>query len=187
MPKRYWLIKTEPGSFSIQDLAKCPQQTTFWNGVRNYQARNFLRDDLHVGDRLLFYHSKVDPSAVGTATVVRAGYPDFTARDPKSKYFDPKATDQNPIWFMVDVQLDEIFAEPLALEQLRKAPALKQMELLRQGSRLSVQPVRPAEFAAVLKLSAAGKSGKEKVKAAPRATTPRTAGKKKPAIKSSAR
>lgn len=155
MPKRYWLIKTEPESYSIQNLAQEPRQTTFWNGVRNYQARNSLRDDLHVGDGLLFYHSSADPPAiVGTATVVKAGYPDHTARDPKSKYFDPKATDQNPIWFMVDVQLEKIFDTPLALEQLRDVPALKDMELLRRGSRLSVQPVKTTEFETVLKLAA---------------------------------
>jgi predicted RNA-binding protein with PUA-like domain len=127
--------------------------------VRNYQARNFLRDDLSVGDGLLFYHSGGDSAAiVGTAIVVRAGYPDFTARDPKSQYYDPKASDENPIWYMVDVRLDEIFAQPLQLKQLRTAPELKAMELLRQGSRLSVQPVRPAEFKTVLQLAGGTKN-----------------------------
>lgn len=156
MATRNWLIKTEPDSFSIQDLAKSPKKTTFWNGVRNYQARNMLRDEIRVGDRLLFYHSGgAAPAIVGTAVVVKAGYPDHTARDPKSQYYDPKATDENPIWFMVDVKLEQIFKQPLPLADLRGVPALKKMELLRQGSRLSVQPVRPAEFEAVLKLARA--------------------------------
>lgn len=169
MPARHWLIKTEPESYSIQHLAREPDQTTFWNGVRNYQARNTLRDDMRVGDRLLFYHSSADPPAiVGTAVVVQAGYADHTARDPQSKYYDPKATDQNPIWFMVDVQLERIFAEPLPLERLRSVPALKDMELLRRGSRLSVQPVRPAEFETVLKLA----GGERRTAGAPKTKKP---------------
>jgi len=180
MPKRYWLIKTEPESYSIQHLAQEPEQTTFWNGVRNYQARNSLRDDLHVGDGLLFYHSSADPPAiVGTAVVVKAGYPDHTARDPKSKYFEPKATDQNPIWFMVDVKLEKIFDAPLPLETLRTVPALKEMELLRRGSRLSVQPVKPGEFETVLKLA----GGKLKLPVA-KVTGSKTAAKKAPAKRS---
>lgn len=186
MPLRHWLIKTEPESYSIQHLAKEPRQTTFWNGVRNYQARNTLRDDMQAGDLCLFYHSSANPPAVvGTATVVAAGYPDFTARDVNSKYYDPKANDGNPIWFMVDVKLGEIFAEPLPLEELRQVPALKDMELLRRGSRLSVQPVRAAEYAAVLKLSkqprpTAAPAAKTGAKAAsPKQAKP--AGKAKPA------
>jgi predicted RNA-binding protein with PUA-like domain len=154
MPTRHWLIKTEPESFSIEDLAASPRQTTFWNGVRNYQARSTLRDDMQVGDLCLFYHSSCEPPAVaGVATVVRAGYPDFTARDPKSQYYDPKATDDNPIWFMVDVKLERIFKRPLPIDELRGVRSLGEMELLRQGSRLSVQPVRPTEFEEVLRLA----------------------------------
>jgi len=151
---RYWLLKSEPDSFSIHDLAAARQQTTFWDGVRNYQARNMLRDDLQVGDRVLFYHSSTDPPAVvGTATVVRQGYPDHTAWDKKSHHFDEKSTREKPVWYMVDIKLDEVYEQPLTLEQLRGVPALAKMELLRRGSRLSVQPVTKAEFATVEKLA----------------------------------
>jgi predicted RNA-binding protein with PUA-like domain len=152
--KKYWLLKSEPTSFSIEDLAKSPKKTTFWSGVRNYQARNFMRDEMRVGDEVLFYHSSCDiPGVVGTAVVVREGYPDHTAWDPNDSHYDAKASPANPIWQMVDIKLQEIFAEPLALESLRKAPALGNMELLRRGSRLSVQPVKKSEFEAVLKLA----------------------------------
>lgn len=153
-PHAYWLVKTEPDCFSIHDLAACPRQTTCWSGVRNYQARNFMRDDMQVGDRVLFYHSSADPPAVaGTAVVARAAYADDTAWDPRDDHFDPKASPENPIWQMVDIKLDAIFEPYVPIGLLRTTPALKQMELLRTGSRLSVQPVRPAEFAAVLQLA----------------------------------
>ena len=151
--QKYWLLKTEPTSFSIQDLAKAPKQTTCWDGVRNYQARNFLRDEMTVGDCVLFYHSGDEPAIVGTAFVVKAAYPDPTAWDENDHHYDPASTPENPRWFMVDIKLDKVFSQPLPLAQLRKAPALKQMELLRKGSRLSVQPVRKAEFEAVLKMN----------------------------------
>ncbi len=150
----YWLLKTEPDSFSIQDLQKSPGQTTFWDGVRNYQARNILRDQMKLGDRVLLYHSSTDPTAVvGIAQVVKEGYPDSTAWDKKSPHYDPGSTRDNPRWYMVDIRLERIFDRPLSLEELRKVPALKQMELLRKGSRLSVQPVRKEEFEAILKLA----------------------------------
>ena len=153
MPK-YWLLKSEPESFSIQDLAKSPKKTTCWSGVRNYQARNFMRDEMKIGDRVLFYHSSTDPpSIVGTAKIVKEGYPDSTAWDPNDHHYDPGASTENPRWSMVDIQLDEIFKQPLPLEQLRKVAALKKMELLRKGSRLSVQPVTKEEFEAVLELA----------------------------------
>ena len=152
--KKYWLLKTEPEAFSIQDLAKAPKQTTHWDGVRNYQARNFMRDEMKIGDGVLMYHSNADPPAVvGTAKVVRESYPDFTAWDPQDKHYDPKSTQDNPRWFMVDVQLDQVFAQPLSLPALREVKALADMELLRKGSRLSVQPVRKKEFDAILKLA----------------------------------
>jgi predicted RNA-binding protein with PUA-like domain len=158
MPQKYWLFKSEPESFSIDDLAAAKDQTTFWNGVRNYQARNLLRDEIQVGDRVLYYHSNAEPSAVvGTAVVVKAGYPDSSAFDKRSDYYDPKATTENPIWAMVDIRFDSKFKEPLPLEQLRKVAALAKMELLRKGSRLSVQPVTKSEFDAVLKLAAQAK------------------------------
>lgn len=153
MPK-YWLLKTEPESFSIQDLAKAPQQTTCWDGVRNYQARNYMRDEMQVGDGVLFYHSSADPPAVvGTAKVVKAGYPDPTAWDKNDHHFDPAASPENPRWSMVDIKLEKIFKQPLALESLRKVSALKKMELLRKGSRLSVQPVTKEEFEVVVELA----------------------------------
>lgn len=153
---RHWLVKTEPESFSIHDLAQSKNQTTCWNGVRNYQARNFLRDEMKVGDRVLFYHSSTNPAGIaGIARVVRAGYPDHTALDKKHQDYDPKSTPDNPIWFMVDLRLETIFAEPLTLESLRAIPALREMELLRRGSRLSVQPVREQEFQTILRLASA--------------------------------
>jgi len=156
MPKeqKCWLVKTEPESFSIQDLAKQPKQTTCWSGVRNYQARNFMRDGMKLGDRVLVYHSSTDePAIVGTATIARESYPDDTAWDKKGNYYDPASTPENPRWFMVDIRLEKIFKQPLPLAQLRGVPALKEMELLRKGSRLSVQPVRKAEFEAIMKLA----------------------------------
>jgi predicted RNA-binding protein with PUA-like domain len=151
---KYWLLKTEPTSFSIQDLAGAPGKTTRWDGVRNYQARNFLRDEMQVGDRVLLYHSNADPSAVvGTASIVRAAHPDPTAFDPRDGHFDPKSDPEHPVWYAVEVRLELIFPEPLPLDSLRLTPALKEMELLRKGSRLSVQPVRKTEFETILKLA----------------------------------
>ena len=151
---KFWLVKTEPESFSIQDLARARNQTTSWDGVRNYQARNFLRDQMQPGDRVLFYHSSSDPPAVvGTARVVRAGYPDPTAWDPGDSHYDPKSTPAAPRWFMVDLKLEQIFSEPLPLARLRSIAALREMELLKKGSRLSVQPVRKNEFETILKLA----------------------------------
>jgi predicted RNA-binding protein with PUA-like domain len=154
-------VKSEPDCFSIHDLAAAPRQTTCWSGVRNFQARNFMRDDMQVGDGVLFYHSSADPPAVaGTAEIVRAAYPDHTAWDPRDEHFDAKASADNPTWQMVDIRLNVIFARPLPLAELRQVPELAKMELLRKGSRLSVQPVTKNEFAAVLKLAKAGRTGK---------------------------
>jgi predicted RNA-binding protein with PUA-like domain len=151
----YWLVKSEPESYSIDHLAKEKKQTTGWSGVRNYQARNTMRDLMKVGDRVLFYHSNAEPPAiVGVAKVVREAYPDPTALDEDSDYYDPKSSPENPRWFMVDLQFESKFARPLPLEELREVAALAGMELLRKGSRLSVQPVRKAEFDAVLRLAA---------------------------------
>ncbi len=151
----YWLIKSEPDVFSIQDLARAKGRTTAWEGVRNYQARNFLRA-MRQGDRALFYHSNAAPPAVaGIVEVVREAYPDATAWDPKSDYHDPKATPDNPIWSMVDVRLVGIFPQSIALEELRGVKALADMELLRRGSRLSVQPVTASQFRTIEKLGRA--------------------------------
>ena len=152
MAKKYWLMKSEPNVFSITDLKKQPNQTTHWDGVRNYQARNLMRNEFQVGDRVLFYHSNIDPSVVGTATVVEAGYPDHTARNKKSKYYDPKATSDKPIWYMVDVKFESEFASPVPLAELRRTKGLEKMVLLKKGSRLSVQPVSPEEFKIVVAL-----------------------------------
>ena len=153
---QYWLLKSEPTTFSIDDLAASPKRTTCWEGVRNYQARNFLKS-MQVGDQGFFYHSNSDPNAiVGRVEVVKAAYPDPYAFDAHSRYFDPKSTRENPRWVVVDVRFLEKFREPLSLAQLRTIKALQHMELLRKGSRLSVQPVRPAEWQCILKLSASG-------------------------------
>jgi len=148
----HWLIKSEPDVFSIEDLARAKRRTTSWEGVRNYQARNFLRA-MQLGDLALYYHSNAEPSAVvGIVEVVRTAYPDPSAWDPKSDYHDPKASAANPIWSLVDVKLVEIFPRDVPLEELRAAKALAGMELLRRGSRLSVQPVAPAQFRTIEKL-----------------------------------
>ena len=156
MTKSYWLLKSEPTSYSIDHLQK--DKTTFWNGVRNYQARNLLRDSIKVGDGVLFYHSNAEPpGVVGIAKVIKSGYPDPTAFDPKSKYFDQKASRDNPIWFMVDIAFIARFKNFVDLELLRHAPGLEKMMVLKRGSRLSVQPVSPKEFEIVQKLGGISK------------------------------
>ena len=139
---RHWLMKSEPDVFSIDDLAKAKKQTTGWDGVRNYQARNLLRDEIAVGDGVLYYHSSVDPPAVvGLARVVKAGYPDPTQFDPKSDYYDAGSKPDAPRWFSVEIAFDRKLPRPVTLPELRADPALSDMVLLRRGSRLSVQPV----------------------------------------------
>lgn len=146
----YWLLKSEPSTFSIEDLARARQQTTCWEGVRNYQARNFLRA-MAVGDLAFFYHSNADPPAiVGLVEIVKAAYPDYFAWRPGSRYFDEKSSKQHPRWVMVDVRLKTILREPLSLESLRGVKGLEKMELLRKGSRLSVQPVHENEWNTIL-------------------------------------
>jgi predicted RNA-binding protein with PUA-like domain len=149
----YWLLKSEPSVFSIDDLAKSSRQTTCWEGVRNYQARNFMRT-MVMGDQAFFYHSNADPpSIVGIVKIVRAAYPDHFSWDPQSKYFDKKNSPDNPAWSMVDVKFVKKFSAPLSLENLRAVKGLEDMELLRKGSRLSVQPVREREWKIILKLA----------------------------------
>ena len=148
MARRYWLFKSEPSAYSFDDLVA--DGVSEWDGIRNYQARNLLRDEVQEGDGVLFYHSNAKPMAVvGTATVVRNGYPDHTAWDPGSEHPDPKSTPEKPLWFMVDIKAEQRFAHPVTMEQLRRAPGLEQMTLLRQG-RLSVQPVTAEEWESVL-------------------------------------
>lgn len=153
MPK-YWLLKTEPASFSIDDLEKAPGRTTMWDGVRNYQARNFMRDEMKIGDLVLFYHSVTEPGIVGLAEVSSKSYPDPTQFDPEAGHYDPKSSKDNPRWYLVDVTFKSRFARPLTLAELRGVPGLEKMELLRKGSRLSVQPVSENEFNIVMKLAA---------------------------------
>lgn len=152
--RRYWLVKSEPDCFSFDDLLKAPKKTTFWSGVRNYQARNFMRDDMKVGDGVLYYHSSAEPSSIaGIAEVVREGYPDHTALDKKDDHYDPKSTPDNPIWYMVDIKAVEKLPRPLALNELRRVDGLEKMELLKRGSRLSVQPVSEKEWKVIQKLA----------------------------------
>lgn len=149
----HWLLKTEPGCFSIDDLAAAPHQTTMWDGVRNYQARNYLRDAMRPGDAILFYHSVSNPGIAGLAEVAGPAYPDPTQWDPENRHFDPASPADKPRWYALDIRLVRRFARILPLSFLRARPELAGMELLRRGSRLSVQPVRPEEFAAVLALA----------------------------------
>ncbi len=146
MGKKYWLIKSEPDDYSIDDLINEENSTAEWDGVRNYQARNFLRDQIKIGDEILYYHSNSKPSGViGTAEVVKNGYPDFTAWDPSSKHPDPKSTIESPIWYMVDIKATKKFKKIISLQQIKQIPELAQMVLVK-NSRLSVQPVTHAEF-----------------------------------------
>ncbi len=148
----YWLFKSEPSTFSLEHLAKSPKKTTCWDGVRNYQARNLLRDEMRKGDGVLFYHSSCAvPAVVGTAEIVKNGYPDHTAQDPESGHFDPKSTPEEPIWYMVDIRFRQRFAEPVSLAEMREMKALEGMLLLRRGQRLSVQPVTACEWKVILK------------------------------------
>ena len=140
-PRRYWLLKSEPSSFSFDDLLAAPGRTTCWDGVRNYQARNFMRDDMRVGDLVFYYHSGDEPAITGVAEVVRAAYPDHTAFDPADPHHDPKSKSDAPTWMMVDVRAVERLDPPITLDELRATPGLDGLELLRRGSRLSVQPV----------------------------------------------
>ncbi len=145
-----WLMKSEPDAFSIDDLAARPGKREHWDGVRNYQARNFMRE-MKKGDKVLFYHSSCpEPGVVGVAKVVKEAYPDFTAFDPESKYFDPKSSPDKPRWFMVDIQFQKKLKRTIALAELKQNPLLEGMQLLRKGNRLSVMPVAESEFDAIL-------------------------------------
>ena len=150
---RYWLFKSEPSAFSIDHLAKSPKKTAPWDGVRNYQARNFLRDDVQRGDQVLFYYSREEPLGIfGTMQIVRAGYPDFTAFDPQSKYFDAKSDPDQPRWYMVDVKLVQKFDQPVTRQMLAEDETTSKMLVMKRGMRLSIQPVTPEEWEAVHRL-----------------------------------
>jgi predicted RNA-binding protein with PUA-like domain len=145
--RHYWLLKTEPSTFSFDDLWKAPKRTTTWDGVRNFQARNMLRDQMKEGDLVFIYHSSTDPTGIaGIAEVAKSGYPDPTAFDPKDSHFDPKSKKESPSWYVVDVKAVERLPEIITLERLRTVPGLENMVLLKKGSRLSVQPVSPQEW-----------------------------------------
>jgi predicted RNA-binding protein with PUA-like domain len=148
----HWLMKSEPGECSIDDVARAPSQSVPWVGVRNYQARNFMRDQMHVGDGVLFYHSSCpEPGIVGLCEVATPAYPDATQFDPASHYFDAKSTHEAPRWVHVDVKLVRK-TRLLPLAEMREAPALATMQVLKRGNRLSITPVTPAEWRAVVKL-----------------------------------
>ncbi|HYW09779.1 MAG TPA: EVE domain-containing protein [Longimicrobium sp.] len=151
---RCWLMKSEPSSYSIRELER--DGRTSWEGVRNFQARNFMRDDMREGDPVLFYHSNADPTGVaGLARVARTAYPDPSARDEASPYFDARASDADPRWFMVDLAFDERFPTLVSLDAIRAEPSLQKMPVINR-SRLSVQPVTHEEFATIVRLGRAG-------------------------------
>ncbi len=148
--RRYWLLKSEPESYSIDDLQR--DGSTYWDGVRNYQARNFMRDDMKLGDGILYYHSNTKPPGiVGIARVSREGYPDPSQFDEKSHYFDSKSSEENPRWIVVDVEFVAKLDETLSLPELKKDSSLEGLPLLRKGQRLSVQPVDAKHWRHILK------------------------------------
>jgi predicted RNA-binding protein with PUA-like domain len=151
--KRYWLVKSEPGVFSFDDLLRAPNRTTYWDGVRNFAARNFLRDGMRLGDRVFFYHSMADPQVIaGICEVVREGYADFTALDPKHEHFDEESNPDAPTWFMVDVRAVAQFTRPVTLPEIKARKELADMALIRIG-RLSVTPVRAAEWETIVEMA----------------------------------
>ena len=152
MPRKFWLLKTEPDSFSFDDLLAAPKKTAGWDGVRNYQARNFLRDDFAKGDGLLIYHSNVGMAVVGEAEVARAGYPDPTQFEKGHHHFDPDANPAEPRWFQVDVRAVRKLKHAVTLERMKVAKDLEGLPLIRKGQRLSVQPVSAEHFARILKM-----------------------------------
>lgn len=155
MPKetRYWLVKSEPDVFGFDDLVRAPKQTTRWDGVRNYQARNFMRDDMSPGDQVLFYHSNTNPpGVVGLAEVASEAYADPTQFDSKSDYFDAKAKD-SPRWFLVDIKAVRKLPRVVTLEEMKNEPALAGMRLVQRGNRLSVMPVEPQEFKKIVAMA----------------------------------
>lgn len=154
---KHWLVKSEPVVFSIDDLASCPEQTRWWKHVRNYQARNFMRDDMQVGDRVFFYHSNTDiPAIVGIAEIASQPYPDPEAFDPASRYFDAKSDPDNPRWFLVDIKLVNKLDSPISLKSIKEhVEVLGDFPLVRRGNRLSVMPVKPEQWDYIMALKAA--------------------------------
>lgn len=153
MIMKYWLMKSEPEAFSIEDLRQRPNQTEHWDGVRNYQARNMMRDDMKVGDQIFFYHSNCKlPGIVGIAEVVKESYPDFTAFDSEDKHFDPKSNPDKPTWFMVDVKFVRTLKRTISLQELKQKPELTDLALVRRGNRLSIMPVTAQQWTTILEL-----------------------------------
>ena len=151
--RKYWLLKSEPTEYSYSDLLGEPDQTAEWDGVRNFQARNFLRDQMKAGDGVLFYHSSNEVlGVVGIAEIVREGYPDDTAFDTNSGHYDPKSTPDSPIWYVVDIKAGREFARPVTLAEIKVHPKLQDMMLIRRGMRLSIQPVAKAEWDEIVAL-----------------------------------
>ena len=145
--KKYWLFKSEPSAYSFDDLMNDPDGWAEWDGVRNYQARNMMRDDMKVGDSILFYHSNAKPMAVvGIASVVKEGYDDFHGLDPDDDHYDSKATEEKPIWCMVDIKGERPLARQVTLAEIKENPKLKDMLLIKKGMRLSIQPITKEEF-----------------------------------------
>jgi len=150
----YWLMKSEPESFSIDDLAARPRQTEPWDGVRNYQARNMLRDQMKKGDLAFFYHSNCNPPGiVGIVEIVKEGYPDFSAFEANSKYYDPASKPDNPRWFMVDVKFKQKFNRLISLDELKQQPELPEMQLLKKGNRLSILPITTEQWGLIVNLA----------------------------------
>ncbi|HET7650713.1 MAG TPA: EVE domain-containing protein [Gammaproteobacteria bacterium] len=151
----YWLMKSEPDVFGIDHLARAKNRSSAWDGVRNYQVRNMLRDEMQVGDLAFFYHSSCAvPGIAGVIKISRAGYPDHTALDPENGHYDPRSTRENPVWYMVDVTLVECFPRIVTLAEMRADPVLQDMLILRPGNRLSITPVAAKHWKHILKLAA---------------------------------
>lgn len=152
MAAKYWLVKSEPSAYSIDDLMH--DKITHWDGVRNYQARNYMRDEMKLGDKVLFYHSNAEPTAVvGVCEVAKEGYPDFSAFDQEDKHFDPKSKIDSPTWIMVNLKIIEKFLRPVALDEIKGNSKLQNMKLVQRGNRLSVMPIDKNEFNEIIKLS----------------------------------
>ena len=151
--KKYWLFKSEPSNYSFQDLLNEEGQIAEWDGVRNYQVRNFMRDEMKIGDGVLFYHSSAKPTAVmGTAQIVKEAYPDHTAWELGAKYYDPKSNPEDPTWLMVDIQADQEFNRPITLQEIKDNPRLQGMMVVKRGVRISIQPVDKTDWDEVVRL-----------------------------------
>lgn len=151
---RYFIMKSEPSTYGIHHLQQCPNHTDFWEGVRNYQARNYMKNDMRPGDQAFFYHSNCElPGIVGTMTIVGEAVPDIHAQHPESRYYDPRSSTENPRWWMVPVQWTQTFDRTISLQELRQYPELSQLMILQKGSRLSITPITEAEWSFIQSLS----------------------------------